>query len=182
MSGARSRNRGAETEQATVRYLRDAGWDADSTRNRSQGKQSLRGDIWVGDIPHATIEVKGGVQPRIVTWLGQLEDEAQGQPCKALIWRVPGRSDPAEWLVFAANHPLDFWQDEIGQPLDAPEHLGKPALAAVVGWLDIEWCNADPGWRPEPALHWCDPGYGEFLLMRLSSFVTEVLPRWEGLN
>lgn len=182
--GKRNRSYGNECERAVVRYLRTregGGWDADTTRNATNGKQSLRGDIVIADAPHVTLEVKGVTQPAIVKWLGQLDDEAPELPRKALVWKHQNAvmKRPGDWLTFVQHWPLDFWFDEIGPVMDTFDELGARELLSIVGWLDVEHGPYRAGERPK-ALLYSDPEFGEFLLMRFSSFADEVLPRWEG--
>lgn len=172
-----SRSKGKVSENAVCRWLTASGWQ---TKRRLSGNGQA-GDLIVEAAPHVVIDVKDRAVPVVYDWLGQLEAEAAGRPCQALLWKPWSKGpDPAKWLAFVANHPLDWFRREVARPRDAFDNLGTPELRSILGWFDVMHLpyGMDP---PPPALFWDSIEHGEFLLMRASTFVEEVLPCWEGL-
>lgn len=170
-----SRNKGARAERAAANYLTQKGWSA---KRRLSGNGQA-GDLMLNDAPHVVLDVKDRAEPRVYGWLDQLAEEANGRHCRAVVWKPWSQgANPAEWLVIAANWPLDWLQTEVyGRVLRGYDgDLDTPALRAVLGWLTVEHTN-DPC---RPVLGWTGPDWSEWLLMRLSTFVDDVLPRWEA--
>ena len=169
-----SRAKGRAAENAVCRWLTGAGWP---TKRRLSGNGQA-GDLIIEAAPHVVVDVKDRAEPRIHDWLAQLDAEAAGRRCQALLWKPWSKGpDPAQWLAVVANYPLDWLQDdECGRVLFGFDgDLTTPALRSVLGWLDVEHTN-DP---LRPVLGWTGPDWSEWLLMRGSTFAELVLPCWE---
>lgn len=95
MSGASSRRKGNRAEVEVVRVLRDAGYQADTSRAARGGYQS--GEDIVSDFP-ASIEVKNQARLDLAGWYGQASEQAQGQPAIVVHKRV-GKSNGGEWWI-----------------------------------------------------------------------------------
>lgn len=100
MAGNYSRNKGARAERDLVTWLRFHGYPKARRLLAGDGRQC--GDI---DGLGCCIEVKAGQRLQLKPWLAQLEAERDGLP-GFLVWRVPGRPNPADWEV--------FWIDDHG--------------------------------------------------------------------
>lgn len=189
--GRTNRGKGNEAERAAARWLTAEDWPTTTTRNaeRGAGRQSAHGDLLIADAPHVITDVKNTQYPLTATWLEQLGAEADDQPHQVLLWKHPqaAMSRPGEWLAIVADDPLStmprglLWH----RPLEV-DALTMTALSDVLGWLTVEhtWrdaCSVEPSL---PALTWWrgDGGGGHrcWLLMRASTWATEVLPCWEG--
>ena len=169
-----SRAKGKASENAACRWLTGAGWP---TKRRLSGNGQA-GDLIIEAAPHVVVDVKDRAEPRIHDWLAQLDAEAAGRRCQALLWKPWSKGpDPALWLAIVADHPLDWMQNMVyGRVLRGYDgDLTTPALRAVLGWLEVEHTN-DPGC---PVLGWTGPDWSEWLLMRASTWADEVLPYWE---
>ena len=169
-----SRAKGRAAEQAAARWLTGSGWP---TKRRLAGNGQA-GDLIIEAAPHVVVDVKDRPVPRIHDWLAQLDAEAAGRRCQALLWKPWSKGpDPACWLAVVANYPLDWFGTEVGPVAECFDNLGTPELRSILGWLDVE--HGLYGKRNAPALFWDSIEFGEWLLMRGSTFATEVLPCWE---
>jgi len=95
VSGASSRRKGNRAEVEVVRVLRDAGYDADTSRRVRGGYQS--GEDIVSDFP-ASIEVKNQARLDLAGWYQQASAQANGNPAIVVHKRV-GKSKGEEWWV-----------------------------------------------------------------------------------
>ena len=173
-----SRTKGRAAEQAAARFLTSAGWP---TRRRLAGNGQA-GDLIIEAAPHVVVDVKDRPVPRVYDWLAQLDAEAAGRRCQALLWKPWSKGpDPATWLAVVANHPLDFWDYEIARSTSLFVDLTTPSLRSVLGWLDVE-ADVTASGGPEAALHWCAGDEGEWLLMHVTTWASRILPCWEGLS
>jgi Holliday junction resolvase len=94
MSGATSRRKGNKAEQDVARVLREAGYDAVTSRS-AQGFQA--GADILSDFP-ACIEVKNQARLDLSGWWTQAQLQAQDAPAVVVHKRV-GRGDPLDWWV-----------------------------------------------------------------------------------
>jgi hypothetical protein len=93
VSGATSRRKGSRAEVAVVHALRQAGWDADTSRNVLDGRRTGDDVVWDGP---ASIEVKDVTKLDLSGWLRQAQENAGGRP--AVVWhKKRGKADAAEW-------------------------------------------------------------------------------------
>jgi hypothetical protein len=95
MSGAASRRKGNRAEVEVVRVLREAGYEAETSRNARGGAQG-GADINT-DFP-AMIEVKNQARLDLATWWKQAQDQAGDMPAVVVHKRV-GKGDALEWWV-----------------------------------------------------------------------------------
>jgi len=95
MTGAASRRKGNRAEVEVVRVLREAGYEAETSRNARGGSQG-GADINT-DFP-AMIEVKNQARLDLATWWKQAQDQAGDIPAVVVHKRV-GKGDPLEWWV-----------------------------------------------------------------------------------
>jgi len=95
MTGAASRRKGNRAEVEVVRVLREAGYEADTSRNARGGAQG--GADIVTDFP-AMIEVKNQARLDLATWWKQAQDQAGDMPAVVVHKRV-GKGDALEWWV-----------------------------------------------------------------------------------
>lgn len=93
MSGASSRNKGNRAEVEVVRVLREAGYEAETSRSARGGFQS--GEDIVSDFP-ASIEVKNQARLDLAGWWAQAEYQANGRPAVVVHKRV-GKGKAEEW-------------------------------------------------------------------------------------
>jgi hypothetical protein len=95
MGGAASRRKGSRAEVAVVHALRQAGWDADTSRNVLDGRRTGDDIVWTGP---ASIEVKDVTKLDLSGWLRQAQENSGGRP--AVVWhKKRGTADPAGWYV-----------------------------------------------------------------------------------
>lgn len=99
MSGAASRRKGNRAEVEVVRVLREAGYEAQTSRAARGGFQS--GEDIVTDFP-ASIEVKNRAKLDLAGWWAQAQYQANGRPAVVVHKRV-GKTDAGDWWV-----TLDF--------------------------------------------------------------------------
>lgn len=95
MSGSTSRRKGNRAEVEVVRVLREAGFDAETSRASRGGYQT--GEDIVSDFP-ASIEVKNQVKLDLAGWWAQAEYQANGKPAVVVHKRV-GRAQAEDWWV-----------------------------------------------------------------------------------
>ncbi len=95
MSGASSRRKGNRAEVEVVRVLRDAGYDADTSRRVRGGYQS--GEDIVSDFP-ASIEVKNQARLDLAGWYQQASAQANGKPAIVVHKRV-GKASAEQWWI-----------------------------------------------------------------------------------
>lgn len=95
MTGNTSRRKGNRAEVEVVRFLREHGYDVETSRAARGGYQS--GADIVGDFP-MVIEVKNQARIDLAGWWAQAEYQANGKPAVVIHKRV-GKSNPAEWWV-----------------------------------------------------------------------------------
>ena len=103
MSGARSRNRGAESERMVVAWLRTVGFPDARRYLAGDGRQP--GDI--DAIPGVCIEVKsqsnGTSWP---SWVRQAVTEAGPDRVPVVVRRTPGNPNVGEWVAVTPWLPL----------------------------------------------------------------------------
>jgi len=95
MSGSTSRRKGNRAEVEVVRVLREAGFDAETSRASRGGYQT--GEDIVSDFP-ASIEVKNQVKLDLAGWWAQAEYQANGKPAVVVHKRV-GKAQAEDWWV-----------------------------------------------------------------------------------
>lgn len=95
MTGASSRRKGNRAEVEVARVLREAGFDADTSRRVRGGYQS--GEDIVSDFP-ASIEVKNQARLDLSGWWEQATAQAGDRPAVVIHKRV-GKGDPLQWWV-----------------------------------------------------------------------------------
>ena len=95
MSGASSRRKGNRAEVEVVRVLREAGFEAETSRAARGGFQS--GEDIASDFP-ASIEVKNQTRMDLGGWWKQAEEQAEKKPPVVIHKRV-GKSAAEDWWV-----------------------------------------------------------------------------------
>lgn len=95
MTGAASRRKGNFAEQQVARVLREAGYEAETSR-ASRGGTQIGADINT-DFP-AMIEVKNQARLDLAGWWKQATDQAGDMPAIIVHKRV-GKGDALEWWV-----------------------------------------------------------------------------------
>lgn len=95
MSGASSRRKGNRAEVEVVRVLREAGFEAETSRASRGGYQT--GEDIVSDFP-ASIEVKNQARLDLAGWYAQAEYQANGRPAVVIHKRV-GKGRGEDWWV-----------------------------------------------------------------------------------
>lgn len=95
MTGASSRRKGNQAEVEVVRVLREAGYEAETSRSARGGFQS--GADIVSDFP-ASIEVKNQARLDLAGWWAQAEAQAHGGPAVVVHKRV-GKGQAEDWWV-----------------------------------------------------------------------------------
>ena len=95
MSGASSRRKGNRAEVEVVRVLREAGFEAETSRAARGGFQS--GEDIASDFP-ASIEVKNQTRMDLAGWYSQAVEQAEGRPAVVVHKRV-GKSKGEDWWV-----------------------------------------------------------------------------------
>jgi hypothetical protein len=95
MSGSTSRRKGNRAEVEVVRALRDAGYQAETSRATRGGYQS--GEDIITDFP-ASIEVKNQTRLDLAGWWAQAEYQANGRPAAVIHKRV-GKGQAEDWWV-----------------------------------------------------------------------------------
>ena len=93
MSGSASRRKGNRAEVEVVRVLREAGFEAETSRNARNGTQ--RGEDIVTDFP-MSIEVKNHTRMDLAGWWQQATEQAGGAPAVVVHKRV-GKAKAEEW-------------------------------------------------------------------------------------
>ena len=95
MSGSASRRKGNRAEVEVVRVLREAGFEAETSRASRGGYQS--GEDIISDFP-ASIEVKNQTRMDLAGWYSQAVEQAEGRPAVVVHKRV-GKSKGEDWWV-----------------------------------------------------------------------------------
>ena len=95
MSGASSRRKGNRAEVEVVRVLREAGFDAETSRAARGGYQS--GEDIISDFP-ASIEVKNQARLDLSGWWAQAQAQAGEKPAVVVHKRV-GKANAEDWWV-----------------------------------------------------------------------------------
>ena len=95
MSGASSRRKGNRAEVEVVRVLREAGFEAETSRAARGGFQS--GEDIASDFP-ASIEVKNQTRMDLAGWYSQAVEQAEGRPAVVVHKRV-GKAKGEDWWV-----------------------------------------------------------------------------------
>ena len=95
MAGSYSRNKGNRAEVEVVRVLREAGFEAETSRAFRGGYQS--GEDIISDFP-ASIEVKNQTRMDLAGWYSQAVEQAEGRPAVVVHKRV-GKSKGEDWWV-----------------------------------------------------------------------------------
>lgn len=93
MSGASSRRKGNRAEVEVARALREAGYEAETSR-AARGGYQIGADI-ISDFP-AVIEVKNQARLDLAGWWNQAQYQANGKPAVVIHKRV-GKADPEDW-------------------------------------------------------------------------------------
>lgn len=97
MAGNYSRNKGQKAERDLATWLRANGYPNARRLLAGDGRQC--GDI---DGLNCCIEVKAGRTLKLRPWMNQLAQE-QGALDGYLVWREPGKPDPASWSVWFSD-------------------------------------------------------------------------------
>jgi hypothetical protein len=95
MTGATSRRKGNRAEVEVVRVLREAGYEAETSRATRGGYQT--GEDIVSDFP-ASIEVKNQARLDLAGWWSQAVEQAGDRPAVVVHKRV-GKGRAGEWWV-----------------------------------------------------------------------------------
>lgn len=95
MSGAASRRKGSRAEVAVVHALRQAGWDADTSRNVLDGRRTGDDIVWDGP---ASIEVKDVARMELAVWLKQAQANSGERPA-VVVHKKRGVADAAGWYA-----------------------------------------------------------------------------------
>jgi hypothetical protein len=95
VNGATSRRKGNQAEVDVCKTLREAGWDAVTSRAARGGFQA--GEDIVTNFP-ASIEVKNHVKMDLAGWWKQAVSQAGDKPAIVVHKRV-GKASPEEWWV-----------------------------------------------------------------------------------
>ena len=95
MSGAASRRKGNRAEVEVVRVLREAGYEAETSRATRGGYQT--GEDIITDFP-ASIEVKNQTRLDLAGWWAQAVEQAGDRPAVVVHKRV-GKGKAGEWWV-----------------------------------------------------------------------------------
>jgi len=95
MSGSASRRKGNRAEVEVVRVLREAGFEAETSRAARGGSQG--GSDIVSDFP-ADIEVKNQTRLDLAGWWAQAEAQATKKPPVVVHKRV-GKGNAEDWWV-----------------------------------------------------------------------------------
>lgn len=99
--GAAERAKGSRAERAVVKFLRDNGWYAETTRAKTGTR---RGDDVVTDAP-LSIEVKDHKKMDLSGWLRQAQENAEGRV--AVVWhKKRGSASPGSWYVTMTGNDL----------------------------------------------------------------------------
>ena len=95
MSGSASRRKGNRAEVEVVRVLREAGYEAQTSRDARGGSQG--GADIVSNFP-ASIEVKNQARLDLAGWWKQAEEQA-GDGLAVVIHKRVGKSQAEDWWV-----------------------------------------------------------------------------------
>jgi hypothetical protein len=95
MTGAASRRKGNRAEVEVVRVLREAGYEAETSRATRGGYQT--GEDIVTNFP-ASIEVKNQARLDLAGWWSQAVEQAGDRPAVVVHKRV-GKGKAGEWWV-----------------------------------------------------------------------------------
>lgn len=95
MSGSTSRRKGNRAEVEVVRALRDAGYEAETSRATRGGYQS--GEDIITDFP-MSIEVKNHTRVDLAGWWAQAVEQA-GERLPVVIHKRVGKSRAEDWWV-----------------------------------------------------------------------------------
>lgn len=93
--GAAERRKGSRAEVAVAKALREAGYEAETSRAARGGMQG--GEDIISDFP-ASIEVKNQARLDLAGWWAQAEYQANGRPAVVIHKRV-GKAEPLDWWV-----------------------------------------------------------------------------------
>lgn len=95
MSGAGSRRKGNRAEVEVARVLRDAGYQAETSRATRGGYQT--GEDIVTNFP-ASVEVKNQARLDLAGWWAQAQEQAGDRPAVVVHKRV-GKGKAGDWWV-----------------------------------------------------------------------------------
>lgn len=157
--GKASRRKGSNGERTVVNWLKANEWDA----KRRLAGNGQAGDIHVEDAPRVVLEVKTAAVPDLKTWYLQLVNEAYGETRAAIIWKLPRKTNPDDWVVFA----LDVQVPTVN-PIAANVPVTPEGIRDIVGWLRIQ---------PKDELVIKDL---PLVAMTGKKWRVEILPLWRG--
>jgi len=99
--GRAEREKGSRAELAVVKYLKEHGYEAETTR---AANGTRRGDDIVVDAP-LSIEVKDHGKMDLSGWLRQAQENAEDRI--PIVWhKKRGKSSPKEWYVTMTGESL----------------------------------------------------------------------------
>jgi hypothetical protein len=101
MMGRAERQKGSRAELAVVKYLKENGYEAQTTR---AANGTRRGDDIIVDAP-LSIEVKDHGRMDLSGWLRQAEENA-GDRVPVVWHKKRGKSNPSEWYVTMSGESL----------------------------------------------------------------------------
>jgi hypothetical protein len=117
MSGARSRNKGANAERSVTNYLRKRGHQV---RRFLAGDGEQPGDI--DGIDGLCIEVKNAGIYDFPAWLRQVKEEARDGDLPIVVSKPKGITDVDEWFtVVKFGDFMTHWEETHG-PFDGRSH------------------------------------------------------------
>jgi hypothetical protein len=93
MSGAASRNRGANAERAVVNYLKGQGWDHARRVLAGDGHQHSDIECWAG----ISIEIKDRTSSAWPTWRKQAVEQSRPGDLIVVTRRTRGTPDVGQW-------------------------------------------------------------------------------------
>jgi Holliday junction resolvase len=99
--GRAEREKGSRAERSVASYMRDFGWEAETTRAQAGTR---RGDDIATDAP-VSIEVKDQAKMDLSGWLRQARENCGGKV--AIVWhKKRGVASPGEWYVTMHGYDL----------------------------------------------------------------------------
>lgn len=157
--GKASRDKGKRYERTVVNWLKANGWES----KRRLAGNGQAGDFHINEAPRVVLDAKAAVTPVLMQWYSQLIAEARGETRAAIIWKLPRKTNPDDWIVFA----LDALVPTV-RPIEADVPVTPEGIRDIVGWLRIQ---------PKDELAIKDL---PLVAMTGKKWRTEILPLWRG--
>lgn len=110
MTGSSARRKGNRAEVAVVNFLKEHGWDVETSRNARGGTQ--KGVDVLGDFPLA-VEVKNQARMDLAGWWTQAVEQADGG-IPVVVHKRVGKADPGDWWVTMDLQTLVRLLDDMG--------------------------------------------------------------------